>query len=75
MFHRVDDPYALPGPVYFSRAARLGAYEGVIAARIAKIREDENKGHGGKPGEQVKRVSDEVALAQLDDNSGWLERG
>lgn len=71
MFHRVDDPLSLPGAQFFSLAIRLGAYAGVMAARIAKLQEDEREGRGGRG--HAGNVSDEVALAQLDD--GWLERG
>jgi hypothetical protein len=34
--HRVDDIYALPGPAFFRFAFRLGAYQGVIQARMAE---------------------------------------
>jgi hypothetical protein len=33
-FHRVDDWRALAADLYFSLAVRLGAYAGIIAARI-----------------------------------------
>lgn len=31
----MDDIYTLDGPTFFSRAFRVGAYQGVIAARMA----------------------------------------
>ena len=33
VFHRVDDFMTLPGPVFFKRAFRLAAYQGVMQAR------------------------------------------
>lgn len=34
VFHRVDDWQALPSAVYFERAARLSAYDGVIRRQL-----------------------------------------
>lgn len=34
VFHRVADPYSMPGPQYFRFAERLFAYAGVLAARV-----------------------------------------
>lgn len=79
-FHRVDDPMTIDGPRFFSLALRLAAYSGVLAARAAKLREDERKGvsgaHGAAPAtstpEQPSRVSDDTALAMLA-TEGWAE--
>lgn len=80
VFHRVDDPQtALAGPLYFARAARLGAYAGVMQARIL---EDRQRAEGGTPvgvrgpGQSgpATKVSDDVMLERLA-NEGWVERG
>lgn len=83
-FHRIDDPMTIDGPRYFSLAARLAAYSGVLAARAAKLHEDERKGasgahspaHGGAVArstpEQPSRISDDAALAMLA-LDGWAE--
>lgn len=34
VFHRVDDIGELPGPLFFKRAYRLAAYQGVMQARV-----------------------------------------
>lgn len=39
VFHRVDDPLSLSGPEFFRKAYRLGAYSGVMAARIAALKD------------------------------------
>jgi hypothetical protein len=68
-FHRVDDPMTLDGPRYFSLAMRLGAYAGVVAARIYDERhaDDEPSAPRGGRSERVD-VSDDVALAMLADD-------
>ncbi|MGI8333480.1 hypothetical protein ACRYCC_26305 [Actinomadura scrupuli] len=33
--HRIDDMYAMPGPRFFRLAARIGAYDGAVANRLA----------------------------------------
>lgn len=79
-FHRIDDPMAIDGPRYFMLAARLTAYSGVMAARAAKLREDERTGGSGAHSagmgrstpEQPSRVSDDTALAMLA-LDGWAE--
>jgi hypothetical protein len=53
-FHRVNDIYELDGPLFFSRAIRLPAYQGVLAARVAEEQERTNHRHGG---ENVERKS------------------
>ena len=77
VFHRVDDPRdSLPAPLYFARAVRLGAYQGVIQARVLE-RERGNAptpGASGAAAGPVTKVSDDIALAQLA-NEGWIERG
>lgn len=75
-FHRVDDPMALDGPLYFSLAIRLAAYSGVLAARAEKIRQDEREGvsgahTAGRGTSTPAKVSDDAALAMLSD--GWVE--
>jgi hypothetical protein len=57
VFHRVDDPLALAGPEFFRKAYRLGAYSGVMAARIA-AQKDHSQPAGSRTGgrEQPKQV-------------------
>lgn len=78
VFHRVDDAReTLPAPLYFARAVRLGAYSGVMQARIAEARERDREGrpagvsHGQGP---AVKISDDAMLEQLA-NEGWVERG
>jgi len=63
VFHRVDDPASLPGPKFFSLALRLGAYQGVIAARMAEEQERADQ-RGGGNGEQARIVPDTDFLAE-----------
>lgn len=76
-FHRVDDYVTVPAPLYFSRVARLGAYTGVVQARILQERENGNASTStpastpqAPQGNQ--HVDNDVALAMLAD--GWVER-
>lgn len=78
-FHRVDDIYTMPAPTFFSRVVRLGAYMGVVQARIAKEQEEDGgtytapQSSATAPNTRPERpavVSNEVAFAQLDD---WVE--
>lgn len=72
-FHRVDDPMRLDGPRYFMLATRLAAYTGVVAARMYKLRQDQEGGApSGAPAQHVTKVSDSTALAQLA-AEGWGE--
>lgn len=48
VFHRVDDIYSMPGPLFFSRAYRLPAYQGVMQARVAEAQERERKRDKGQ---------------------------
>lgn len=82
-FHRVDDAVtALPAPLYFARAVRLGAYQGVMQARIFEARQREQGGtslnigggRAGAPQGPATKISDEAMLEQLA-NEGWVERG
>lgn len=41
VFFRVDDYLELDGPTFFAWAIRCGAYNGVMAARWAKLMQDE----------------------------------
>lgn len=62
VFHRVDDPLSLSGPEFFRKAYRLGAYSGVMAARIAAQKDRSRPvGHSTPGGEKPK----EVPLSQL----------
>lgn len=83
-FHRIDDPMTIDGPRYFTLAPRLGAYSGVIAARMEQRRQDEEEGRSGAysaapttsaaaPSSATgpSRVSDDAAIAMLAD--GWVE--
>ena len=84
-FHRIDDPMTIDGPRFFSLAARLTAYSGVMAARAHKLREDERNGGSGAHSaaqphsraaatspERPSRVSDAAAVAMLAAD-GWVE--
>lgn len=82
-FHRVDDAVStLPAPLYFARAIRLGAYAGVMQARILEARQREQGGTsfnvGGRAGAAnqgpATKISDTAMLEQLA-NEGWVERG
>jgi hypothetical protein len=42
--HGIRDMLALPGPVFFSLAYRLSAYQGVMAARAAEQEADSPSG-------------------------------
>lgn len=78
-FHRIDDPMTIDGPRYFSLASRVGAYGGVMAYRVEKMRQDEEEAVSGPPTprggasspDRPSRVDDDVALAMLAD--GWVE--
>lgn len=39
MFYRIDDFDEIDGPLFFRLATRAAAYTGVMAARIAKLQE------------------------------------
>lgn len=74
-FHRVDDALTtLPAPLYFARAQRLGAYQGVMQARII---EQQKAKDGGMPAHgssgPATKISDDVMLERLA-NEGWVER-
>lgn len=72
VFHRIDDPMSIAGPLYFSFAIRLAAYSGVIAARAEKLRQDrEERGDSRTSTAAPARVEDTTALAMLD--SAWVE--
>jgi hypothetical protein len=73
VFHRIDDPMSVPGPLYFSFAIRLAAYAGVIAARAEKLRQDREGGGSSRPSttSAPSRVEDTTALSMLDGN--WVE--
>lgn len=48
VFHRVDDIYQMDGPRFFSRAARIFAYDGVMTAR-ALAEQEKQKGSNPTP--------------------------
>lgn len=57
-FHRCDDPFSLPGPEFFRKAQRIGAYSGVMAARIFKASKDKGTVPTGQSKrDEVKHVS------------------
>lgn len=70
-FHRVDDPMTLDGPRYFSLAARLPAYAGILQARVVAEEREREKREGGPEarssigGSSPQAVSDSAALAML----------
>lgn len=78
-FHRVDDARTtLPAPLYFARAQRLGAYTGVMQARIIEQQKDKDGGApsvgvGGHQHGPATQVSDDVMIERLA-NEGWVER-
>ena len=45
--HGIRDMLALPGPVFFSLAYRLSAYQGVMALRAAEQEQDDAPGAPG----------------------------
>ena len=48
--YRIDDPLeTLSGPRFFKLAYRAAAYNGVMAARIAKQQEEEEQGGNANP--------------------------
>lgn len=79
VFHRVERAReTLPAPLYFARANRLGAYQGVMQARILEQRQRDGSGAPslsvGRPQSgQPTKVSDSVMLERLA-NEGWVER-
>ncbi len=50
--------YALPGPEFMALAYRTAVFSGVMAARVAKLAEDERKkaGPAGQPGQETRKV-------------------
>jgi hypothetical protein len=44
VFHRIDDPWSMPGPRFFRFVMRLPAYAGVMAARV--VAQQEKPGTG-----------------------------
>lgn len=81
VFHRVERAAeTLPAPLYFARAQRLGAYTGVMQARIIEQQKDKDGGApsvgvGSTPGGvKATKISDDAMLERLA-NEGWVERG
>lgn len=69
VFHRVDDFEALPGPRFFSLAWRIGAYDGVVAARRAHRRARAEQAAGAPPmslGQWAGAHPDAMAAAAAD---------
>lgn len=75
VFFRVDDPADLPAPLYFARAMRLGAYAGVMQARLHKLQEEREAAYGGAAAGGVTRVADDEAVLQRLADEGWVDRG
>lgn len=48
-FYRVSDPRSLPSRKFFALAFRAGAYEGVLAARMAAAQQGKTKTQGTGP--------------------------
>lgn len=70
VFHRVDDPLSLSGPEFFRKAARLAAYSGVLAARVAARETRSQPSHrapGAGSGEPAEQVSLNMMRAQFPD--------
>lgn len=61
VFHRVDDPLALPGPEFFRKALRLSAYDGVMTARV--VAAQKSSGPGRPASRRTERT--EVPLSQV----------
>ncbi len=70
VFHRIDDADAMPAPLYFERAERLPAYQGVMRARLSSEAQEAGGTPAATPG--TVEVSEDIALARLA-NEGWLE--
>jgi hypothetical protein len=56
VFHRIDDPWSMPGPKFFRFALRLPAYAGVMAARVMAEQEKPETVSRGRPTEDRKVV-------------------
>jgi hypothetical protein len=50
VFHRVDDPYALPAPVFAGRLNQLVHYQGAVRARALAELESSQSDAGAVPG-------------------------
>jgi hypothetical protein len=50
VFHRVDDPYALPGPVFAARLNQLVHYRGAVRGRALAELESGRSDQGAVPG-------------------------
>lgn len=72
MLFRVDDWRSLDGPLFFARAVRLAAYQGVIRARVERIvdgGEAPAPTTAAAPARRAPEVSESVWLAQ---HSDWI---
>lgn len=56
VFYRIDDFNEIDGPMFFRLAMRVGAYQGVIAARMAK--EEQERDGGVQPRSQHGPIRD-----------------
>lgn len=55
VFHRIDDMYSIPGPLFFKLAFRIPAYGGVMRALVeAELAEEQ----GDSPGPGMQGQSD-----------------
>lgn len=53
VFHRIEDPWSMPGPKFFRFALRLPAYAGVMAARVAAEQDRSGTGQSTKDRKEV----------------------
>lgn len=72
MLFRVDDWRSLPGPLFFARAVRLAAYQGVIRARIERLADGQAPAPttAATPSRRAAEVPEGVWLAQ---HSDWID--
>ena len=75
MFHRVDDIYEMDSVLFFRMAFRLAAYQGVMAARVAKEQEDDEGGQQqqGRSEDAVQRVDSTPAAMAAHGLDGDIE--
>lgn len=58
VFHGINDPWSMPGPEFFRKATRLGAYDGMMTIRIEQQRKKSDPiPRGQSTPDEVKTVS------------------
>lgn len=64
VLHRVDDPYALPAPVFAARLGQLPHYPGAVRGRaMAELeRSDSGQGHGAVLGQPAMGAGQRAGL-------------